>query len=88
MLLARIPGVYDDWLVCMVSTQVAQAVPDFDEVVQDSDPDFPTSGLNQTSVIRCGRLAVVDGSVLLGSIGEIGHERMERIRHRLREWLS
>lgn len=86
--LARIPGAYDDWLVCMVSTRLAQAVQGFDEIVQESDPDFEASGLTQASVIRCGRLAVVDGATLLGSVGEISAERMERIKLHLRAWLS
>ena len=86
--LSRLPGMYDDWLACMISTQVSQAIAGFDEVIQDSDPDFSASGLNMTSVIRSGRLAVVDGAILLGAIGEIGPARMKRIMTNLREWLS
>jgi len=88
LLLSRLPGMYDDWLACMISTQVSQAIAGFDEVIQDSDPDFSASGLNMTSVIRSGRLAVVDGAILLGAIGEIGPARMKRIMTNLREWLS
>ncbi|MGH7966432.1 MAG: hypothetical protein ACRERD_32175, partial [Candidatus Binatia bacterium] len=34
LLLAPVPGPYDDWLVCMLSTQQQQAVAGFDEVVE------------------------------------------------------
>jgi mRNA interferase MazF len=88
MLLAALPGPFDDWLVCMISSQITQAVPEFDEIIGDTDPDFADSGLKVTSVIRIGRLAVVDGAILLGAIGEIGPERLERVRKRLAKWLS
>ncbi len=33
LLLARVPGPYEDWLVCMFSTKLHQAVQGFDEVM-------------------------------------------------------
>lgn len=87
LLLRRIPGAYGDWLLCMISTQLRQAVPEFDEIVDEGAPDFTASGLKSASVIRVGRLAVVDPRILLGSIGQIAPERMERILGRLSAWL-
>jgi mRNA interferase MazF len=61
LLLAQLPGGYDDWLICMISSQIRQYVPGFDEIVQETDADFAGSGLKVSSVIRIGRLAVVEG---------------------------
>jgi len=58
----------------------------FDEVVRESDEDFEQSGLKVTSVIRTGRLAVVSGDILLGAIGEISQERLERVRQNIAKW--
>ncbi|MBI5651656.1 MAG: type II toxin-antitoxin system PemK/MazF family toxin [Chloroflexi bacterium] len=88
LLLERLPGQFDDWLICMISSQLQQFVPGFDEIVQPNDDDFVQSGLKVASVIRIGRLAVMDGAVLLGATGEIDAERLRRIKTNLANWLT
>ena len=88
LVLRQLPGPHDDWLVCMISSQLRQAVPDFDEVVAEDDRDFRSSGLKTASVIRISRLAVVEKSVLIGAMGEIDEQRLDRIRGRLADWLK
>ena len=58
-------------------------VPEFDEIVREEDLDFANSGLKAASVIRVGRLAVVEADVLLGAAGEIATDRLLRIKTRL-----
>ena len=87
LLLGKLPGEYDDWLICMISSQLRHAVSEFDELVREDDPDFAKSGLKVASVIRIGRLAVVQGDILLGAIGQIAPERLQRVKSRLAEWL-
>jgi len=87
LLLGKLPGEYDDWLICMVSSQIHHAAPEFDEVIREGDSDFSSSGLKAASVIRVGRLAVVEGRVLPGAIGQIAPERLERIKRHLADWL-
>lgn len=87
LLLAKLPGHYDDWLICMISSQVHQHIEGFDEIIHRNDPDFSLSGLKKTSVIRVGRLAVVNQSVLLGSIGTISATRLQQIKTNLSTWL-
>ena len=87
LLLGRLPGAYEDWLICMISSQLRHYVAGFDELVQESDVDFAESGLKVPSVIRVGRLAVVADEILLGAIGQISRDRLERIKKRLAEWL-
>ena len=53
----------------MISSQTRQCIAGFDEIVQEDDDDFRTSGLRVTSVIRVGRLVVVSGEILIGAIG-------------------
>jgi mRNA interferase MazF len=63
LLLGKLPGEYNDWLICMISSQTRQYIAGFDEIVKDGDKDFEQSGLKVTSVIRVGRLAVVSGEM-------------------------
>jgi mRNA interferase MazF len=88
LLLGKLPGEYDDWLICMVSSQTRHYVADFDEIVRETDHDFEISGIKVASIIRVGRLAVVTGEILLGAIGQISPERLDRIKKHLSEWLS
>jgi mRNA interferase MazF len=87
LLLGRLPGNYDDWLICMISSQIRHYVPGFDEMLQVDDPDYVASGLKLPSLIRVGRLAVVEEAILLGSVGQIGSQRLEHIKSRLAKWL-
>jgi mRNA interferase MazF len=88
LLLGKLPGEYDDWLICMISSQTRQYIAEFDEIVQVYDGDFLESGLKFASVIRVGRLAVVSGEILLGAIGQVSTDRLIRIKQRLADWLS
>ncbi|MDP2170317.1 MAG: type II toxin-antitoxin system PemK/MazF family toxin [Rhodocyclaceae bacterium] len=88
VLMLRPASRYGDWLVCMVSSRLEQAEADFDEVLTPADADFAASGLKAPSVLRLARLAVLDGTLLAGSIGIIGDERLAQIRRRLAEWIA
>ena len=88
LLLGKLPGNYDDWLICMISSQTRQSIEGFDEIVQEDEHDFGESGLKVTSVIRVGRLAVVSGETLLGAIGQVSRERLSRVKKHLSDWLT
>jgi len=88
VLMLRQASHFDDWLVCMVSSQVHQAGTDLDEIISPTDTDFADSGLKVPSVLRLSRLAVLDGSILLGSIGAISEERLWNVRQRLAKWVA
>ncbi|MBM3892531.1 MAG: type II toxin-antitoxin system PemK/MazF family toxin [Verrucomicrobia bacterium] len=87
IVLRKLPGPHDDWLVCMVSAQLSQAIAGFDEVISPGSVDFQRSGLKTDSVIRVARLAVVQRGVLLGAVGEIGSDRLLRMKSKLADWL-
>jgi mRNA interferase MazF len=40
LVLAPLPGPYDDWLVSMISSRLHQAVRGIDEIVLERDADF------------------------------------------------
>ena len=87
LLLTQLPGKHDDWLVCMLSTQLQQFVLDLDEIINPTDADFLQSGLKKASLIRGGRLAVVEDAMLVGAIGEIHQIRLQRVKQRIANWL-
>ena len=88
LLLGRLPGSFDDWLICMISSQTRHFISQFDEFIQEGDSDFIQSGLKVASVIRVGRLAVVSANILLGAIGQISPARLKLIKNRLAKWIA
>ena len=88
LVLRKIPGQYDDWLICMISSQLHQKIQELDEIITIEDSDFIQSGLKFSSVIRVSKLAVVDGDILLGKLGQISHDRLIRVRQNLGRWIT
>ncbi|MCE2395205.1 type II toxin-antitoxin system PemK/MazF family toxin [Candidatus Poribacteria bacterium] len=60
---------YQDLLICGISTQLHQYVDGFDEIISPTEPDFESSGLREKSLIRLGFLSIVPRHRILGSIG-------------------
>ena len=87
LLIARALGPYEDWLVCMLSTNLRQALPDFDEIIDSDADDFRQSGLKTSSMIRVARLAVVSADTLVGAIGRVDGGRLRRIQETLADWI-
>lgn len=83
----RIMPPFADLLVCGVSRQLRQRVPDFDEVISAADADFTSSGLREASLVRLGFLAVLPAAEFLGEIGSVSPERHRRLLSRLANYL-
>ena len=88
LVLRRLPGKFDDWLICMISSQLHQQLPELDEVITSEDSDFLESGLKLASVIRVSRLAVVSSEILLGKLGKIDQKRLIRIKENIIKWIK
>ena len=88
LVLRELPGQYDDWLICMISSQLHQSIQQLDEIITTEDSDFIQSGLKLPSVIRASRLAVVDGDILIGKLGQVALDRLSRLRQNLSRWIS
>lgn len=86
LIINKLPGSFKDWLFCMISSQVHHQIAGFDEIISMNDLDFPDSGLKSTSLIRTGRMAVVESEMLLGFIGQISDSRLLRIKNNLSSW--
>jgi len=88
LIIGKLPGSFEDWLICMLSSQTHHHIKGFDDMITPADDDFPKSGLKNSSVIRVGRIAVADANMLLGSIGEVDPTRLTRIKVNLANWLT
>jgi mRNA interferase MazF len=88
LVLRKLPGQFDDWLITMISSQPRHMIADFDEAVRFGDPDFELSGLKVESVIRIARLAVVSRDILTGKIGAIDSGRLLAIKKKLGQWIT
>jgi mRNA interferase MazF len=60
MILALLPGSYQNVLICGVSTKLHQLEAGWDELISSSHPDFGTSGLHHESSIRLSYLYAAD----------------------------
>ena len=87
LVIKRVPGEYEDWLICMISSRVYQYNEKLDEIISPQDSDYQDSGLKTESIIRTSRLAVVEKEVLIGKIGKISLERLRRIKNKLGKWI-
>jgi mRNA interferase MazF len=87
LLIKLLSNGYDDCLVCMISTKTGQEIPNFDDIISPKNPDFAQTGLKSESVIRVSRLAVVSKKILLGNIGEISSQKLEKIKRNLATWI-
>ena len=88
LVLRKLPGKFDDWLICMISSQLHQVIPELDEIINLEDPDFQQTGLKQSSLIRVSRLAVVSGEILIGNLGVIDANRLINIKTNLAKWIQ
>ncbi len=83
LVLAMLPGPFQNILICGISTQLHDLQPDWDELIDPNDADFPASGLHRISAIRLSYLYAADGSEISGVIGRINSERLSRLLKRL-----
>jgi mRNA interferase MazF len=85
---ARLPGSYQDVLLCGISTRKTDLVPDWDEVMDEDGPDFRASGLHKASTIRPSFLGSAESSAVAGAIGRVDGGRLKRILARLARHIS
>ncbi|MCK5267218.1 MAG: type II toxin-antitoxin system PemK/MazF family toxin [Spirochaetes bacterium] len=88
LVIRKLPGKYDDWLICMVSTQLSQQIDGLDELIRPEDKEFKNSGLKAASIFRISRIAVVEQNIFAGIIGEISNKRLSKIKKSLTDWIK
>jgi len=87
LVIRKVQEIFNDWIICMISTRVYSYLTELDEIISPQDEDFDNSGLKTKSVIRAGRLAVVRREILVGKIGEISPLRLQRIKEKIAKWI-
>src|SRR5205823_6258048 len=80
IVLALLPGSYQNVLISGVSTQLQQLERDWDDLIQPSDSDFASSGLHRASAVRLSYLYAADRAEILGLIGSVDSARLARLR--------
>lgn len=78
LLVLKVLPKYNDFLVCAVSSQLHQRVPDFDLVLDYTHPSFSASGLKTSSLFRLANLAVLSDEDIIGSIGFLQDSKLLR----------
>ncbi|MCU1275880.1 MAG: PemK family protein [Bryobacterales bacterium] len=88
LVLALLPGPYQNVLICGISTQLHRLEPGWDELIQPSDSDFALSGLHSASAVRLSYLYAAERAEISGSIGFVDPARLTRLRSRLAKQLA
>ena len=86
LLLRRLPG-FGDFLVCGISSQLRQAVEDFDLVLMESSPEFQVTGLKVASVFRLTHLAVLPTERMKRLLGVLPSDYVQMLQTRLSSYL-
>ena len=63
--MSKLPGPFDDWVICAITSQLRHEVKEWDERIERADNDFKRSGLKVLSLIRIGKLGAVEERVLV-----------------------
>jgi mRNA interferase MazF len=88
LVLAKLPGSYQNVLICGISSQLQNLQKDWDELLGPNDSDFSASGLHRISAIRLSYLFAAESNDLSGVIGRIDRERLVRLLKRLADFLQ
>ena len=88
LVVAEAPGRHPDLLLSLISSRIYQAVPQFDEIIETTDPDYVGTSLKVRSVVRLARLTTVESTVINARLGEISQDRLQQIKSRLIHWLQ
>jgi mRNA interferase MazF len=83
LVLAILPGAFQNVLICGISTQLREVQPNWDEEIGPNDADYPASGLHRLSAVRLSYLYAAESREVSGPIGRIAQERLQRLRQRL-----
>ena len=87
VLVLKILPKYNDFLVCAISSQLHQFIPDFDLIIEDTHPAFSASGLKTSSLFRLGNLAVLSKEDIIGTIGYLQKDLHDKLLKTLADFL-
>jgi len=88
LVVALLPGPYQTILLCGISSQVANRVANWDELLDVKDKDFKASGVHQPSIIRLSYLYAADPAEIAGQLGSIDPQRFTLLQTRLADQIK
>ncbi len=83
LILKALPGPYQQWLACGISSNLDNQSSDWDERVSHGSPDFAATGLHRESLIRLSYLQGVSEVLIQGVVGEVDPAVVRRLCDRL-----
>ena len=86
LILKKLPK-YNDLLVCAVSSQLHQHIPELDLLLDKNYPAFKQTGLKVSSVFRLSNLAVFYLSEVTGPIGGLSNDLHKQLLQNLATYL-
>ena len=86
-LILRIMPLFEDYLVCGISTQISHRIENFDEIIKETDIDFLESGLLKASLIRLSFLAIIQKKSIAGAIGKLSKKKHSLLLKNLADYL-
>lgn len=72
-----------DVVVAFISSKLPSESSQMDVIIDRSHPEFKSSGLKATSVIRLDKIATISKTMILGELGEAGNEVKREVNKRL-----
>ncbi len=88
LIVSLLPGPYQTLLLCGISSQLANFLSDWDELIDSPNSDYSKSGVHKPSIIRLSYLYACDRSEITGVIGSIDLDRLTRLQERLAAQIS
>jgi mRNA interferase MazF len=73
-----------DVVVAFMTSQKPARLHGSDFAIEQSDPDFPKTGLKSGAIVKCDKLATVDTKIFVGELGELSSALVIELDARLR----
>ncbi len=74
----------DDITVCFISSNIQNKIHKFDVLIDSKEKNFKKTGLKLKSIVKVTKIATLDKAVVLGQIGELDRQIMNKVRNVLK----
>ncbi|MBX7045952.1 MAG: type II toxin-antitoxin system PemK/MazF family toxin [Ignavibacteria bacterium] len=74
-----------DVIICFISSVIHRIENETDILLKDNDSTFPKSGLKVSSLIKTNKIATVDKGIILGKLGELDSELLNKLDFNLKK---
>ena len=74
-----------DVTLCFISSQKVDRLSEYEFAIEDSDPQFPATGLKVTSKVRVTRIVTLERRLLKRRLGKLSKQLIVQLNQRLRQ---